>query len=420
MGVRHVRDAAFWGVPAGTVIAPGMKPRPVKAAAKMAKGAAASPGARPSAAAMFHAGAGKGRLHAATWHPMPHGPSRPMLLKNSKAPHAPTPDELPGGRLPKQAPSRWGGPAVPNRGTPAAKPKRSRTPKTPTPSPTHDVSTTAGRKAALDEAFARQAAAPPRETFLHVFQAPDGPAKPLGFKGARTTPKERAAKLREAQLREAAAPARGNEGFQAIADRAPAGYGRTPTAPTAKVPKAPSSAGTTGRHPGYDGMDIREVDSILDGAGISTAGMDRDQKLAALAARDERIGVARFGIAPGEVIRSPERPANGNVERTEIGGWKTPRPGSVDAARGTRDESLRQLADALPRATSREQARAALSGLTAPELRALAGELGASVGARHTKAQLIARLVEVAGSRLDSAAIQGTRRKSARQLMGGS
>lgn len=63
MGVRRVRDAAFWGAPVGTPIAPGMKP-----AARMAKGATTTPaGRRPgSAAALFAAGAGKGRIHAAT------------------------------------------------------------------------------------------------------------------------------------------------------------------------------------------------------------------------------------------------------------------------------------------------------------------------------------------------------------------
>lgn len=48
-----------------------------------------------------------------------------------------------------------------------------------------------------------------------------GGPKPLKFKGAQMTEAERTAKLNEAQNREAATPARGNAGFQAIADRAP-------------------------------------------------------------------------------------------------------------------------------------------------------------------------------------------------------
>lgn len=267
MGVRHVRDAAFWGVPVGTVIAPGMKPKPIKAAAKMAKGATAPGTSKPSAAALFHAGAGKGRLHAAVRPPAP----RPST-------HAEGPRLVPYQR---------------------------------------------GTGSGFD---------------VFANQGPLAPSKgSRQYKGAQMTPAERAAKLGEAQRREAAAEPRGNAGFQAIADRAPAGYRRPP----ATKPR----------------------------------------------------GQGRASLDEARTAR--------------------------DAARAGRDDALRRLADSLPRAASREQARAALSGLTATELRALAGQLGATVGSKYTKPRLIERLAEVAGRRLDSEAIQRSGRKSARQLMSG-
>lgn len=76
-----------------------------------------------------------------------------------------------------------------------------------------------------------------------------------------------------------------------------------------------------------------------------------------------------------------------------------------DEALRQRDDVLQRVADALPNVASREQAHAALSGLTVPELRRLAGVLGATFGAKATKSQLIARLVEIPGRRLDSDAI---------------
>ena len=72
MGVRRVRDATYWGVPVGTVIGPGMKPNAV---ARMARGASrpdrpAQPKRPGTAAALFAAGAGRGRIHAATGAPV--------------------------------------------------------------------------------------------------------------------------------------------------------------------------------------------------------------------------------------------------------------------------------------------------------------------------------------------------------------
>lgn len=105
----------------------------------------------------------------------------------------------------------------------------------------------------------------------------------------------------------------------------------------------PSGVGTGGHDTRYDSMDIREVDSILAGAGINTAGMSRDQKLAALAARDSRIGVQRFPeVAPGDVRSGP----GGNFERTGINGRnegvRRPKGETVGSAvRG--DRSPRQM-----------------------------------------------------------------------------
>lgn len=78
---------------------------------------------------------------------------------------------------------------------------------------------------------------------------------------------------------------------------------------------------------------------------------------------------------------------------------------SLDEARAATAAARRELADALMNAPSRSAARDALSGLNVRELRALAGDMGASVGAKDTKAKLIDRLADIPGRRLDSAAI---------------
>lgn len=95
MGVRRVRDAVYWGVPAGTVIVPGMKPKRSAAGKMSARAAGPRPG---SAAALFAAGAGKGRIHAATGGV--HAPAKtvpatlpkpPAGPPHGKAPEAPRP-----------------------------------------------------------------------------------------------------------------------------------------------------------------------------------------------------------------------------------------------------------------------------------------------------------------------------------------
>lgn len=289
--------------------------------------------------------------------------------------------------------------------------------------------------------------------------------------------------------------------------RTPVKKAAPPAAP--KAPAAAPSASTAGRNPGYDGLDPRQLDVILGDNDIDAAGMSREQKLAALAAKDARIGVQRFPtVAAGDVVSSKNL---GSAERTEIGGWKggrspsgagrssavggdhetavrdaytklagqpgdwvgmadlrdqmghlsrdeqdqalkrlmrqsgvqieeetnqktlrqrdrdaainiggraqhvvsiapPPAPrgrsaGSLAGARAATDDARRQLADAIVNAPSRDAVRSAVAKLNVRELRALAGELGATVGSKDTKPKIINRLAEIAGRRLDAAAI---------------
>lgn len=76
------------------------------------------------------------------------------------------------------------------------------------------------------------------------------------------------------------------------------------------------------------------------------------------------------------------------------------------AARGARDDAVRQLADGLRAAGSRDAVRAAIADLKVRELRTLAAELGAHPGSKATKARLLDAIVEHAvGARLDSKAL---------------
>lgn len=173
--------------------------------------------------------------------------------------------------------------------------------------------------------------------------------------------------------------------------------------------RRPQPAAAQGRHPGYDGLEPRELDLILSDNGVDATGMSLDQKRAALAARDQRLGISRFGLRPGESVSTPDRKPAGSLDRTEIGGWKggrsTTPTDSLATARAATNDARQQLADAIVNAPSRAAARDALSRLPARELRALADHLGATVGSRDTKPRLIDRLAEIPGRRLDSAAI---------------
>jgi hypothetical protein len=193
---------------------------------------------------------------------------------------------------------------------------------------------------------------------------------------------------------------------------------QAPTVKAAPPRSAPApTGGTAGRHPGYDGLAPRDLDLILSDNGIAASGMTLEQKRAALAAYDKRIGAARFG-GPS---RTPDTAPSGSLERTEISGWKSgksPRRASaaLDADRVGRIGAL------LAAATSRDEARSHLNGLTTAQLRQLAAANGAVVGSNYTKARLVDELVNwTAGRRLDSAAIHRmSNSKSARQLMSGS
>lgn len=193
-----------------------------------------------------------------------------------------------------------------------------------------------------------------------------------------------------------------------------------PGSPLAKAAQAAldrRSTPTSGdRHPGYDGLDPRELDLILGDNSINTAGMSLEQKRAALAAYDKRIGAARFG-GPSQ---SPAATSTGSRERTEISGWKggqSPRRAAKTTPEGA---GAAEIGAALSSATTRDQGRAALNGLTASQLREVAAANGVTVGSSYSKAKIRdAILQQLVGRRLDSAAIHQMTapKKSARQIM---
>lgn len=126
--------------------------------------------------------------------------------------------------------------------------------------------------------------------------------------------------------------------------------------------------------------------------------------------------------AKGKAIQAEASRRSGPTPAAKAGPAVTAAPRRpAQRAGGLSPERATEIGDRLKNATSREQARRELAGLTAPQLRALAAGLNASVGAKYTKAQLIERLVEVAGRRLDSTAIDqmASSKKSARQMMSG-
>lgn len=180
--------------------------------------------------------------------------------------------------------------------------------------------------------------------------------------------------------------------------------------------QARPAAGDTGRHPGYDGLDPRELDLILGDNSINTAGMSLEQKRAALAAYDKRIGAARFG-GPSQ---SPAATSTGSRERTEISGWKSGQSPRRAAKTTPEGAGTAEIGAALSSATTRDQGRAALSGLTVSQLRDVAAANGVTVGSSYSKAKIRdAILQQLVGRRLDSAAIHQMTapKKSARQIM---
>ena len=182
---------------------------------------------------------------------------------------------------------------------------------------------------------------------------------------------------------------------------------RTPRPGPAK--KAPAAyqfqgAGTPESIAKYDAMDHDTLTGLAKQHGLISEGRSKHQLVDALAdndaSRKQIVDVGRPAVEDtGRRV--------GPLERTEVGGWKSgsrSSGASLGTARAAAADARRELADGIVNAPSRAAARDALSGLSVRELRALAGDMGESVGSKDTKTKLIDRLVEIPGRRLDSAA----------------
>lgn len=323
---------------------------------------AAARGARPgSAAAMFAAGAGKGRIHASTSRPKvsaPKKPSAPVAARHADATKADIRSAV--AELQRE-PGGWVGLA--------------------------DLREKLGGGASRKEVDAA----------LHGM---------LDEPGVRIIPVANSKGLKPRDR--AAAVSIGGEDNHVIAIDRRASAAK-PTAPRPTPDRIASTHAE--RVAAYERMDEPRLNQFAANAGINTAGMSKQEKAEALARHDAGGGRKQIVDVNRPVVESVTRAPGGSLDRFEFAKGGRTGAGRSTAAKVLDTARVADIASRLKAAGSRDEARKHLSGLTAPQLRQLATHLGATVGAKNTKPQLVERLADIPGRRLDSEAIKRMTRR---------